>query len=214
MAYSNIALPAHTDTAYFVCSALSLCSIPPLTSLSHRPIPAASSFSTCSSTQAAQAASPSSSTVSTSPPSSAISTQTHTASFPQSQFPTMPQANLGTCTVPRTHPSSTSTSTTAAAPAVVRPETELETDADADETCVRCGGTTTTGACFVACRMRTSRVCTKRCVCGTDSSRPRTRSFGCSSRQEASSVCCVLLPSPSFFLLHFLDDMMREIGTS
>ena len=32
MAYSNIALPAHTDTAYFVCSALSLCCIPPLTS--------------------------------------------------------------------------------------------------------------------------------------------------------------------------------------
>ena len=138
-------------------------------------------FSTCSSILAAPAVSPSLSTASTSPPSSAISVRIHTGSFPQSQSPSTPQANPISCIALLIHHWSTT-----------RPET-----------CVQCNGTTTTGVPSVTCRMQTSRVCTTQCVRGTNSSRPRTRSIGCSSLREPSWVCIFPLlslgPNPFHF---------------
>jgi hypothetical protein len=162
-----MALAAHTDNTYFVRSVtILILFLSSLACFPYRPIPAACRFSTYSSTPAAQVEPPSSSTASTSPPSSAISTQMRTSSSPQSRSPPTPQVNPGSSIVPPTHHSSTTP----------------------PETCVQCDGTTTTEARSVTCRTPTSRVCTKRCVRGTNSSRPKTRSTGFSSLRERSSV--------------------------
>ena len=170
-----MALAAHTDNTYFVCFITTLI-LSLLTSVfPHRPIPAACKFSTYSSTLAAQVEPPSSSTASTSPPSSAISTQMRTTSSPQFPSPPTPQVNPRSSIVPFTHHSSTTL----------------------PETCVQCDGTTTTEALFVTCHTQTSRVCTTRCVRGTNLSLPKTRSTGFSSLRELSSVR-FFLPTPPF----------------